>query len=129
MALMSNKSLHGQTRRLSDTFHQGAALFLRQSLELLPSSSNVIDLYPWSFLLEAHLPPFIFPVFSPLALSSTFLHTLFTSPPVFFSPPRCCRTAPRPAGRWSSTGGRRRAPTSCESSTSTRTFIKAESVC
>lgn len=42
---------------------------------------------------------------------------------------RCCRTAPRPAGKWSCTGGRRSARTSSASWTSTRTSTRGGSVC
>ncbi|XP_023601767.1 MAP kinase-activated protein kinase 3 isoform X3 [Myotis lucifugus] len=42
---------------------------------------------------------------------------------------RSCTTAPRPGRRWSSTGRRRAAPTSCASSTCTRTCTATSAVC
>lgn len=42
---------------------------------------------------------------------------------------RCCRTAPKPAGKWSCTGELRSARTSSASWTSTRTCTRAGSAC
>lgn len=42
---------------------------------------------------------------------------------------RCYKTVPRPAGKWSFTGGLHLVPTSCASLTFMKTFIRAESVC
>lgn len=146
MALMSNMSLRDQTRRLSDTFHPGAALCLHPSRKwhqcnqpfefkchLLCIKADT-SLCPWSFIREVPVLYCIFPVhLSYFSLWPTFPWNPPHRPQFFslfcFFSLRCCRTAPRPAGKWSSTGGPHRVPTLCESSTSTRTSIRVESVC